>query len=516
MKLGIKKFAIHTFLLSAIILGIVFESNAQEESFTTYNKEEQDREILTYKRSLIISRHRLFAVNEYMANAPSIQEIKKLKKKLPLTNDQRAELRTSYVQFLDSVRELDLIIQGLEKNIDPLKSSEYFYLSWSAFLAQYRGVIEFLEHVKKIPSNDIFFNEVNTEYQIEADSFKKIKFHFLNVEKFLKYSGLKLESLNLDLKDEVLKKMIDEDNKVIEKFHLYRGTIATIKNTGKIIQSRAFKTYFPIQKNISEWMGDERVARGDQFLINEAQIAEVNAIVKPGDVMIERREWYLSNIGLPGFWPHAALYLGRPEERKELNENVVVQEWVRSEGVESGSFEELLSSRYPEVYAESLKEDDHHKPYRVLEAMSEGVVFTSMEHSANADSLAVLRPKLELLDIAKSIVTALKYKGRPYDFNFDFRTDSEVVCSELIFYTYQTTDLKNGLSFPVTTTLGRPVVTPNNIVKEFSETYGTEKQQYDFVLFLDGNDKKRQAKWSSVEELNKSWSRPKWFIFTQK
>ena len=262
-------------------------------------------------------------------------------------------------------------------------------------------------------------------------------------------------------------------------------------------------------------MGDERVARGDEFLITPEQIKQVHSELRAGDVLIEQRNWYVSNIGLPGFWPHAALYLGRPEERAYLEEDEDVKQWVREEGHLSGSFEELLRARYPDVYEESLGVDNHGYKYRVLEAMSEGVVFTSLEHSADADSLAVIRPKLSTLDIAKGLLASLKYKGRPYDFNFDFRTDSEVVCSELIFYAYQPTKDKNGIDFPITTTLGRPVVTPNNIIKDLAENFGSDKQQFDFILFLDGNDKKREATFSTIDALKSSWNRPKWFIFTQ-
>ena len=67
----------------------------------------------------------------------------------------------------------------------------------------------------------------------------------------------------------------------------------------------------------------------------------------------------------------------------------------------------------------------------------------------------------------------------------------------------------------MTATLGRPVVTPNNIIKEMSETHGREKQQFDFDLFLDGNDQKRKAIFSDMESLKNSLNRPKWFIFTQ-
>jgi hypothetical protein len=32
--------------------------------------------------------------------------------------------------------------------------------------------------------------------------------------------------------------------------------------------------------------------------------------MSPGCILLVRRQWYLSNIGIPGFWPHAVLYVG--------------------------------------------------------------------------------------------------------------------------------------------------------------------------------------------------------------
>lgn len=499
--------------MSTVIKSLLIIASILFSSASFANKQD-----LKSEQTAIVNANRvkLLKLSKFVQENEMFTKLREKNKKSALSVDERTILREAWAQLLNSHLELNSVIKTVdEDNYQTISKEDAFAISYASFLVQYRSAIDFIRALKKIPSADLVLNEPVKELGLEEKMFAKFKFEYLNLAKFAEYSEYRLESKTVKSVLENLKEGIDEDKTIISNFNKYKGFIYTMKNAGKMTSRAAFKTYFPVQKNISEWMGDERVARGDKFLINEEQIKAVHKKLKAGDVLIERREWYLSNIGLPGFWPHSALFIGRPEERIEFQNDEEVKQWVREEGVLSGNFEHLLSLKYPQAYEESLTNDKEGHPFSVLEAMSEGVVFTSLEHSAYADSLAVIRPKLSNLDVAKGILAAFKYKGRPYDFNFDFRTDSQVVCSELIYYAYQKTSNKNGLEFPMTMTVGRPVITPNNIIKDLSENYGTDKQQFDFVLFLDGNDKKREAVFSDMENLKSSWNRPKWFIFTQ-
>ena len=44
----------------------------------------------------------------------------------------------------------------------------------------------------------------------------------------------------------------------------------------------------------------------------------IRAMLRSGDVLINRKEYAVTNYFLPGYWPHAVLYLGEIEEFQHL------------------------------------------------------------------------------------------------------------------------------------------------------------------------------------------------------
>jgi hypothetical protein len=270
-----------------------------------------------------------------------------------------------------------------------------------------------------------------------------------------------------------------------------------------------------VQAGVAEWMGDTKVYRHGRSLISRKQIEALQPRLLPGDVLLIRHEWYLSNIGLPGFWPHAALYIGTPEERRRFFAAPDVAAWIRKQKIESGDFEELLQARSANAYAESLKPVEKDLHVRILEAISEGVSFTPLEHAIDADSVVVLRPLLPKTEKATALLRAFHYAGRPYDFNFNFATDAELVCTELVYKSYEPATDMHGLLLPMTEMLGRPVLPANEIARQFDSQYGGTNAQFECVTFLDGYEREGKAKEVGVDEFRQSWRRPKWHVLVQ-
>ena len=72
-----------------------------------------------------------------------------------------------------------------------------------------------------------------------------------------------------------------------------------------------------------------------------------------------------------------------------------------------------------------------------------------------------------------------------------------------------------GLRLDLEEILGRTAIPANAIARQFDKQYGTPVAQFDFVAFLDGQEKAGSAVEAGVEEFRKSWQRPKWHVLVQ-
>ena len=114
-----------------------------------------------------------------------------------------------------------------------------------------------------------------------------------------------------------------------------------------------------------------------------------------------RHDDALSNLFLPGFWPHAALYIGRPDERRDL-------------GVPD-------------------KGDDF---ITVLEAKKDGVKLRRLRETLAVDAFVILRPQVSRAELKEALTRALSHEGKLYDFIFDFRKSERLACSEVVYRSF--------------------------------------------------------------------------------
>jgi hypothetical protein len=431
-----------------------------------------------------------------------------------LQREQREAVWATWQSFLEYVMAADSLAEYYA-DFPALSSAVEggaLAVRYGSFLAPYRFALDFIDRAENDPGLTVILDEPVPELGLAGGSYAAVKLRFLNIQRAAEFAAFEALRARTPLnRFPALRAAVEEDAAAVWQAGKGRGEQLTAANALAVVKGTTSSAFFPVQAGIAEWMGDTKVWRTERNLISDAQIQSLAPRLLPGDILLERREWYLSNIGLPGYWPHAALVVGTPEERAALFADPEVTAWVKAQGQPDGDFEALLAAREPAAAKTSRAMENGH-PVRVLEAISEGVVFTSFEHTLAADSLAVLRPRLATTARAAAILRAFHYAGRPYDYDFDFLTDSALVCTELVYKAYEPGPGKTGLSLPLTEVLGRTTLPPNLIARMYDEELRTVGQQLDLVAFLDGDEAVGVALESTEASFRASWKRPKWHV----
>ena len=181
---------------------------------------------------------------------------------------------------------------------------------------------------------------------------------------------------------------------------------------------------------------------GQAKRVTENVRKEISGLLKPGDIFVTRHDDALSNLFLPGFWPHVALYIGKESERAELG---VVP---------------------PEGNDQCMKE------IRFLEAKKDGVLFRPPEDTLAIDAFMVIRPKLEAKYLAEALTRAMSHEGKLYDFVFDFRKADRLACTEVVYRGYHGI---GGVSFTLCKHAGRPCVSAEDLLEQMFASGHFEK-----------------------------------------
>jgi hypothetical protein len=220
----------------------------------------------------------------------------------------------------------------------------------------------------------------------------------------------------------------------------------------------AERALYPAQIFVSTLIGDAVTSTRGPRIGTDLIERTRRGIVRPGDVLLERCDFYLSNAFLPGWWGHAALFVGdRADlERLAVAGDAAVQPHLAS--LESG--------------------------HDLIEAVSDGVVLSSLAHLMKADHIAVLRPRYRDEEARRrAICRAFTHLGKPYDFKFDFESDDVLVCSELCWRS-----LEGVIDAPLVKRFGRFTLTPDDLA---GLALG-ERPQFELVHFVkDGREARR-------------------------
>lgn len=436
-----------------------------------------------------------------------------------LTAGDRAGLRQRWWQVFEPILAIDEIKNryrgwyGLDYLKQPGLHARAFVLSFTALCGQVDAGLRLLNATAGRKVLAVLFDEAMPGFGLPARTFSGLKrelgrardlfFIPLGDEWYQRWIAGQVSA------DTMLKPLVTQLDtlRTEAKKRVLTPTTRGVENQVDVVKNKLFVRWFPLQRDMAEWAGDTRFTKQERRLIADEQLSALHAELEPGDIILERRNWYLSNVGLPGFWPHAALYVGTQTEiLKALSDVPEVKQSI-------GALDQHFAKLAPVAWGALGGRDHSGHECRVIEAVSEGVVAASLEHSCAADYVAVLRPRVPPLMKVRAIERALAFWGRPYDFNFDFATDDQVVCSELVMKCYEPGSAgERGLVVPYVELVGKRAVPPTEIVRRFRDERGKPETQLEFVYFLEGREREKRAVVSDADALAATVDRPKWDI----
>lgn len=188
--------------------------------------------------------------------------------------------------------------------------------------------------------------------------------------------------------------------------------------------------------------------RGKMDELPKDKQSEIIVNMQPLDILLEKAPFRLTDHLIPGYWSHVALWSGTENELREL-----------------GVWDEL-----PMIYNEA-KEKYHYSGsgfqeairngHMVIEALRPGVQINTLQHFLNIDDLGVLRFNGLTIENKRSyLLNAFSQIGKSYDFNFDVESKNEIVCSELIYISF------DDLDWNTSKTAGRYTISPDNVAQK--------------------------------------------------
>lgn len=442
-----------------------------------------------------------------------------------LTPKQKEELRVIWQTVLDYMRALDGIkeywkdFHKFGAIAERRAHTEAFMAGYVAWLVQYRHGLSFIELTVPSKPMEKLLDERSRQHDIPEGSFAALKWNVIHVKAVTRLLGSHQywKTVVPALKDFDCpkRKLCNWGLDTVESHHSAsfeelkgRAAIEFSYNAFDIARDMSFDAWFPVQKGVAAWMGDTKVRRLHKHLVSEEQLGEMRKHMEPADVIVARHNWYLSNVGLPGFWPHAELYVGAPDELEKYFDDDEVKAYYVEQGF--SGLPDFLQKTYPDAWKAYASQEEG-KPRRVVEAISEGVVFNTLERAAGADYVGAMRPKRSKIKKAEAIARAFSLWGRPYDFNFDFTTDDSLVCTELVYKAWRVGQEEHQpLGLATAKVMGRVTLPANDIVRQFDETCEQPDAPLDFVYFIDGREKEGKAVVGTRDQFRESWKRPKW------
>ena len=171
---------------------------------------------------------------------------------------------------------------------------------------------------------------------------------------------------------------------------------------------------------------------GTGKLLDKVEVKEdIYTHARPMDVILVNAPFKLNAKLIPGYYGHAAVWLGTKEQLIEI-----------------GAWDELS----PEVQRKI------ENGQVLLEARNWGIDLRTLESAMDIDSFVMIT-KNDISDAERKekVLLGVKQIGKAFDYNFNAQDFEKLVCSEVVMVVY------NEIEFKLNPKAGLYLITPNNV-----------------------------------------------------
>lgn len=177
----------------------------------------------------------------------------------------------------------------------------------------------------------------------------------------------------------------------------------------------------------------------------------------PLDLIFEKRTFTLSNLTIPGYWGHVAVWLGTKEDL--INYGI----WDK------------------EFFAPFQRQIEN--GYNIAEVRKEGISFKTLDEYLNLDDVAITRVHNIGYNIDTVMNSLISQMDKKYDFKFDALSSDRLTCTEFITYSYGDYQWKQSKTF------FQMNIRPDDIAKSTVGANATSS----LVTFIEGTKKGYQV-----------------------
>lgn len=382
---------------------------------------------------------------EAVAAAPDLKEIISAQYFSPAQDERIKEWFTKFLSLRESLWEIiDEVHYQAAVKVNEIKTdNEYrlFVLGFAAACQVVKLDRLLLERVAAHRFIQRKLNEEIPENNIPAKQYTAIYEAFVDVRNAHKIlQGIRF----LDKKRKKIGGLLDDElvRYFVRNFPLYRSYLdehkrnyfkrsidffrhAMRRRGARIKQQTQFKLL-----EVSGRVLSECVNKQNKQVTHEVR-EQLRQLLNPGDVFVTRHKYALTNLFLPGFWPHSAIYIGSEFERDSM-------------GIEVS---ECLTEKWQGNIC-------------TFEALKDGVLLRSLESTLAVDGFVVLRPTVSQQGIKQAIERVVAHEGKQYNFDFDFFRSDRLVCTELA---YRAFDEIEHMKIDLKERAGRPTLSAEDL-----------------------------------------------------